>query len=90
MHCATAEWTTCTLIVITANKKQVDMLRYVITVIGIISLTTREMILFHMGVSAPGKRKSGLYLNYSRIFHTQYEAQIAVDETSQKGLFQKD
>jgi len=52
MRCATAEGTTCSLIVITADKKQVDTQWYVITIIGIPSLTTSKVIFFYAGISA--------------------------------------
>jgi hypothetical protein len=52
MRCVTAGGATCTLIVITANKKQADTQRYVITVIGIPFLTASKVILFYVGISA--------------------------------------
>jgi hypothetical protein len=51
MRWATSEGTTCSLMVITTDKKQVDVQRYVITVMGIPSLTTGKMIL-NTGISA--------------------------------------
>jgi hypothetical protein len=45
------------LIVITADKKQADTQRYVITVIGIPSLTTSKVILFCVGISEIAKKK---------------------------------
>jgi hypothetical protein len=63
-RCATSEGTTCTLIVITADKKHKDTQWWVITVTGTASVTTRKVILFHAGMS---KKKSGLYLNCAHI-----------------------
>jgi hypothetical protein len=48
--------------VITTDKKEVDKEEYVITVIGIPSLTTSKVIWFYREISELGK-KSGLYLN---------------------------
>jgi hypothetical protein len=50
--------TTCTLIVITADRRQVDTLRYVIAVTDIPSLTTNKVIMFYAGISALGKKSS--------------------------------
>jgi hypothetical protein len=36
MNCATTKGTTCSLIVITTDEKQVDMEEYIITVIGVL------------------------------------------------------
>jgi hypothetical protein len=49
-QCYTAElyWL---FIVITTDKRQVDMQPFVITIIGISSLTTSKMILFYIGIS---------------------------------------
>jgi hypothetical protein len=52
MHCTTAEGTTCSLIVITADKKQVHTQRYVTTVTDSLSLTVSKVILFYAGISA--------------------------------------
>jgi hypothetical protein len=46
----TGKGTHCSL-VITTDTKQVDMQQYVITVIGIPSLTTSKVILFSAGIS---------------------------------------
>jgi len=53
MRYGRAEGTTCSLIVISNAKRQVDMQRYVITFIVIPSLTTSKIILFYTGISAP-------------------------------------
>jgi hypothetical protein len=52
MRCATAEGTTCSLIVITAYKKQLETQRYVIMVMGIPSLPSSKVILFCTGMVA--------------------------------------
>jgi len=57
----TDEGNTCPLIVIITDKKQVDMHPYVITVIGIPSLTCRNTILFCVGISALEK-ESPVYI----------------------------
>jgi hypothetical protein len=59
-HCAIAEGSTCTLIVITTDRKEADRRRYVVTVIGIPSLTTSKLIFLYVGISALDKN-SGLY-----------------------------
>jgi hypothetical protein len=51
----------------TADKEQVDKQRYVVTLIGISSLTTSKVILFCVGMSELEENKFGLYLNSSRI-----------------------
>jgi hypothetical protein len=56
MHCATSKGTTCSLIATTTDKKWADMQRYVITVIGIPSLTTSKVILFYAGISVLQKK----------------------------------
>jgi hypothetical protein len=60
MRCATVEGYNCPLIVITADNKQVDTQRYVITVTGIDSLTTSKVNMFYAGISALEKKKAGL------------------------------
>jgi len=62
MCCATAEGTTCSLIMITSDRKQLDMQQYIITIIGIPSLTTSKVILFYAGISVLDKRKSLVYI----------------------------
>jgi hypothetical protein len=47
MRCATAERTTCLLIMITIDTMQVETQWYVITVTDIPSITTSEVILFY-------------------------------------------
>jgi hypothetical protein len=49
---ATTEGTTCSLIVITADRRQIDKQRYVITVIRIPSITISNVILFYAGIPA--------------------------------------
>jgi hypothetical protein len=51
MSCATAKGNTCSVIVISTDKEQVDTWRYVIMTIGIPSLTTSKVILFYAGIS---------------------------------------
>jgi hypothetical protein len=58
MHCATAKGTTCSLIMITTNKKQVDMQWYVVMIIPIPSLTTTKVILLYAGISVLEKKSS--------------------------------
>jgi hypothetical protein len=64
MHCVTSEATTCSLNVITPDKKQADIQRYVVTVVGIPSLTTSKEIL--SGNLCAWGKKTGLYTNWSR------------------------
>jgi bacteriorhodopsin len=52
MRWATAEATICSLIVMSTDKKQVDTQWYLISVIGISSLTASKVILFYAGISA--------------------------------------
>jgi hypothetical protein len=61
MLSATAEGIICSLIMVTADKKQVDT--YVITVTGIPYLTASKVIWFYAEISALEKKKSGLYSN---------------------------
>jgi hypothetical protein len=63
MRCPTAEGTTCSLIVITADKKQVDTQRQVITFIGIPSLNTCKVTSFYAGISALEKIGSQQFVN---------------------------
>jgi len=65
MHCATAEGTTCSLSVITSDKKQPDTQRYFITVVCIPSLTTSKVISFYAGISA--FEKSPVLCLYSHV-----------------------
>jgi hypothetical protein len=64
VHCAIAEGTTCSLIMITTDRKQVDTQWYIIMVADIPSLTTSKVIL-------AWEKKSGLYLK-SPYFYTWY------------------
>jgi hypothetical protein len=52
---------------IMTDKKQADTQRYVITVIGILSLTSSKVILFYAGISALEK-KSPAYISTAHIF----------------------
>jgi len=56
-----AEGPTCSLIVITTDKKQGDTQYYVIMVLGIPSQTTSKVILFYAGLSMLQK-KSLVYI----------------------------
>jgi hypothetical protein len=69
MHCAIAKGTISSLILITTNKKPTDIQQYVVTVTGILSLTTSRVILFYVGISALSN--SGSYLNSSHVLQTE-------------------
>jgi hypothetical protein len=56
MRCATAEGTSRALLVITTDKKEEDMQRYVIIAIGIPSLTDNKVILLYTGIFLLEKR----------------------------------
>jgi hypothetical protein len=71
MRCASAEGTTCSLIVITADKKQVDTQRYVITVKDILSQTTTKVICFTRE-SLRLTKKFCLYLNCPCKYNRNY------------------
>jgi ABC-type arginine transport system permease subunit len=64
----TAKGTTCSLIMIITEKKQVDTRQYITIVRGIPSLTTSKMILFYMGISVVEKKKSLVYFLSSFVF----------------------
>jgi hypothetical protein len=52
MCCTTTKGTTCSLIVITTDKKQADMQQYSIMVIGILPPNSSKVTLFYMRISA--------------------------------------
>jgi hypothetical protein len=56
MRRSRVEGTTCSLILNTTDKKQVDTQWYVTTFVGIPFLTTTKVILFYAGVPALEKR----------------------------------
>jgi predicted solute-binding protein len=68
MRCTTSEGTTCSPIVISIDKKEVDTRRYVIMVMSVPSVTTSKVILFYVGISALQKERYSLYLNCSHTF----------------------
>jgi hypothetical protein len=51
--------TSCSLVVVVTDKKQVYVQRYFIMVIGFPSLNASKVILFHAGISALEKRVLG-------------------------------
>jgi hypothetical protein len=57
MRYVTAEGTTCTLIVITTDKREADMQRNVIKVTDIPSVSTGKRILFFTGLSGLEKER---------------------------------
>jgi hypothetical protein len=63
MRCATTGGTIWTLIMITSDKNQIYMKRYIITVIVIVTVTTSEVILFHAGISALEKEVRFIFEN---------------------------
>jgi hypothetical protein len=67
MCCTTAKGTTCSLSMITTDKKQVDMQGYVIMAISISSLTTNKVILFYIGISLLEKNIQFIFQLFSYI-----------------------
>jgi hypothetical protein len=63
MRHATVEWTTCSLIVITTDKKSGRQVAIWYNGYSIPSLTVNKVILFYSGISAFERKNSGFYLN---------------------------
>jgi hypothetical protein len=61
MRCVTAEGTTCSLIVDTTDRNQVDTQQYAITDIDIPSVTTSKVTLFYEVISVLEKKVNFIF-----------------------------